>query len=407
MRAPRFVVVKLPRGALFICGALLALLAATALLRGGTVPAVAPSEVLRGKRVAIDPGHGGVDPGAVGVRGTLEKDVVLAIAKLLDPLMKRAGAETLLLREDDRELATDPGGYGTRQRRDLSLRAERANAFGADVYISLHANSFPSPKWSGAQVFYEPDNEASRRLAIAIQERLAQTFPGNNRKARPGDYFVLKKAQMPGVVVEVGFLSNPEEERLLGTLAHQRQVAEAILLGVADFFAAGEHGRPGVDGEIEAEEKQAAAPTLLTPGELVLYFPFEEGEGDELALLVARLPVHLEDAPVLERVAYALRRVVDGPPGGGPLLPAAPPGTKVLGVELSGGHLRVDLSREVSERFWGGGKSEELLIRSLVLTAAQFPGVEAVEISVEGERERTLAGHIDLSTPFAAGAAVR
>ena len=406
MRAVRFVVVKLPRGSFALCGAFLALLAAALLLKGGAVPAVAPGEALRGKRAVIDPGHGGVDPGAVGIRGTLEKDVVLSIAKLLGPLMERAGAETLLLRESDRELATEPGEYGTRQRRDLALRAERANAFGADVYVSLHANSFPSPKWSGAQVFYEPGDEASRRLAVAIQERLVRAFPGNGRKARPGDYFVLKQARMPAVVVEVGFLSNPEEEQLLGAPVHQRKVAEAVFLGVADFFAAQEEGRsPGFEEELEAEEAQAAARAPAAPGELRLYFPFEEDEGGGLVPVVERLPAHLEDAPVLERVAYALKRLVEGPPGGGPLFPAAPPGTKVLGVELSQGRVRVDLSREVSDRFWGGGRSEELLVRSLVLTAAQFPGVETVEISVEGEGERTLAGHVDLSAPFAAGSA--
>lgn len=405
MRAPRFLVVKLSRRGIALCGALLALLAASALLREGAVPTLAPAEALRGKRVAIDPGHGGVDPGAVGVRGTLEKDVVLAIARLLGPLMERAGAQVLLLREDDRELATDPGEYGTRQRRDLALRAEGASVFGADLYISLHANSFPSPKWSGAQVFYKPGDDASRRLAVAIQERLAQAFPDNGRKAKPGDFFVLKQARMPAVVVEVGFLSNPEEEQLLGTPAHQRKLAEAILLGVAGYLAAGEDGGPGLEAEPDAEEVKGAAPTLSTPDELRLYFPFEEDEEGGLVPVAERLPAHLEGAPAAERIAYALRRLVQGPPGEGPLLPAAPPGTKVLGVELSDGRLQVDLSREVSDRFWGGAASEELLVRSLLLTAAQFPGVEVVELSVEGERARTLAGHVDLASPFALWAA--
>src|SRR5690606_27412369 len=101
------------------------------------------------------------------------------------------------------------------KRADLSRRVELANQAGADIYLSLHANSFPSARWSGAQTFYYPGKLDGEELAVAIQSELLKVDPQNTRQARPGEYYVLERTNMPAVVVEVGFLSNPQEEELL------------------------------------------------------------------------------------------------------------------------------------------------------------------------------------------------
>lgn len=189
-----------------------------------------------GKVVVLDAGHGGADPGAVGRSGVLEKDVVLDVARSLERLLNRVAVYTMMVRDGDYDLA--PDGARSRKQEDLSRRVGMANDAKADLYISLHANSFPSPRWSGAQTFYYPGKDEGKRLAQSIQARLREAFPQNTRLARPGDYYVLKQTDMPAVVVEVGFLSNPEEEQLLSTIRHRHALAQAVFMGIVDYLVA-------------------------------------------------------------------------------------------------------------------------------------------------------------------------
>ena len=125
-------------------------------------PAAAPvADAISGRIVAIDAGHGGPDPGAIGVSGAREKDITLAIAIKLEQLLRRAAVFTLLTRTGDHDLVQgEPVAH--RQREDLQRRAALVNGSGAHVFVSLHANSFPSPVWSGAQTFYLDGEEIGR-----------------------------------------------------------------------------------------------------------------------------------------------------------------------------------------------------------------------------------------------------
>lgn len=202
-------------------------------------PAVAlPPGLASRHTVVVDPGHGGPDPGAVGAAGTLEKDVVLAVAQELARYLTQAGIRTLLTRTEDRRLAEEAGSLKHRQVEDLNRRARLAQEAGATLLVSIHANAFPSPRWSGAQTFYQEGEAESRRLAEAIQAQLVRRLPPNRRQARPADYRLLREAEMPAVIVEVGFLSNPEEERKLRDRAYQGRVAEAIFHGIMDYLSA-------------------------------------------------------------------------------------------------------------------------------------------------------------------------
>ncbi|BAS27081.1 N-acetylmuramoyl-L-alanine amidase [Limnochorda pilosa] len=191
-----------------------------------------------GHTVVVDPGHGGPDPGAVGGAGTLEKDVVLAVGLELARYLSRAGVRVVLTRNGDTRLVDESGSLKRRQVEDLNLRARRAHEVSASVLVSIHANSFPSPRWSGAQTFYQVGEEESRRLAEAIQAQLVRRLPPNRRVARPADYRVLRESRMPAVVVELGFLSNPDEEVRLRDPAYQGRLAEAIFHGIMDYLSA-------------------------------------------------------------------------------------------------------------------------------------------------------------------------
>lgn len=194
-------------------------------------------ERISGRLIVIDPGHGGYDPGAVSVHGALEKDIVLAIAKHLGQLLNQASIYTLFTREEDNIAAPVPNsGLLNRKRQDLIGRVDLANKAEADLFISIHCNSFPQSVWSGAQVFFYPGREKSKRLAVAIQTELVKRLGPNRRQANAGDYRVLKDTRMPAVMVEVGFLSNPKEAEFLADPTYQERVANSIYQGILRYY---------------------------------------------------------------------------------------------------------------------------------------------------------------------------
>lgn len=205
-------------------------------------PAVVPASTtsvgtVAGKTIILDAGHGGIDPGAVSSTGILEKDLTLAVAKELGELLARAGAEVVLVRHGDYDLAdSSEEDLLKRKRQDLERRVFIAEEAQAHLYISIHANYFPSPIWYGAQTFYQEGEVEGERLAKAIQAELVKRLGPNTRTALPGNFRVLRDTSMPGALVEVGFLSNPREARMLADPAYQKRVAEAIFAGIHNYY---------------------------------------------------------------------------------------------------------------------------------------------------------------------------
>lgn len=196
---------------------------------------------LTGTIILIDPGHGGPDGGATSREGIVEKDVTLAIALYLRDFLQESGALVQMTRETDIELSTpEAKKMGRRKVEDLQNRLRLINREEVDYFVSIHSNSIDSPRWRGAQTFYHPKYKANRSLAYWIQEELKRNLENTNRQEKMSqDLFLLKHAENPGVLVEVGFLSNPEEAEQLGTEEYQKQVASSIYLGILRH-AAGE-----------------------------------------------------------------------------------------------------------------------------------------------------------------------
>lgn len=194
---------------------------------------------LTGKVIVIDPGHGGVDGGAVGRGGeTIEKEIALDISLMLRDYLQEAGAYVVMTRETDRDLAPDDvRGYSRRKTKDLFSRLEIINAPDRDLFISIHLNAIPSPRWRGAQTFYNPTNDDSRDLSLFIQDELRENLENTDRLAkRLSSVFLLKEANIPGAIVEVGFLSNPTEAELLNESDYQNKVAASIYRGILRYF---------------------------------------------------------------------------------------------------------------------------------------------------------------------------
>lgn len=183
------------------------------------------------KNIVIDAGHGGFDPGKVAADGTEEKGINLEIASRLQGYLEQGGAFVLNTRISDEAV-------GQSKREDLKKRVETANTNNADMFISVHQNSFPQNNVKGAQVFYNKNSEESKRLAVMIQKRLKEVADTNNERVAKANenYYVLKKINIPAVIVECGFLSNGTEKELLSTKEYQEKLAWAIYMGILDYY---------------------------------------------------------------------------------------------------------------------------------------------------------------------------
>jgi N-acetylmuramoyl-L-alanine amidase len=192
---------------------------------------------LTGKIILIDPGHGGPDGGA-GDKKTLEKDISLSVSLKIRDYLQEQGALVIMTRDSDKDLA-NPGtkGYSRRKVEDLKERLKMINQNDIDLYVSVHLNAIPSARWSGAQTFYASQYEENAKAAKFIQDELRKNLGNTTRNAKPlNSVYILKNAKKPGVLVEIGFLSNPGEKAQLKTDSYQQKVAESIYRGVSRYF---------------------------------------------------------------------------------------------------------------------------------------------------------------------------
>lgn len=190
------------------------------------------------KTVVIDPGHGGIDPGKVGVNGSIEKDINLAISLKLKECLLAKGYEAVMTREDGEGLYSDTDV--NKKAADMNKRCEIIEKAGADLAVSIHQNSYPEPEVSGAQVFYYKHSAQGKKLAEILQEQLKDKLDKENRRVCKSNdnYYMLIHTPCPTVIVECGFLSCPAEETKLADEAYQQMIAEAIAEGIDNYFEA-------------------------------------------------------------------------------------------------------------------------------------------------------------------------
>lgn len=202
-------------------------------LDGLMAPAVRPVSVTRAAPLILDAGHGGEDGGAVSVTGVPESRVNLEIVQKLRDTLALYGVDPVVLREEDVSLH-DPEASTLREKKrsDLKNRVRAVEAVEGGALLSIHQNSYPGSQYRGAQVFYAPTG-GSRELAELLQTALREELqPDNGRKAKPipESVYLMNHVSCPAVLVECGFLTNPEEEALLRDGGYQRQLA-AVLAG--------------------------------------------------------------------------------------------------------------------------------------------------------------------------------
>lgn len=199
------------------------------------------------KKVCLDMGHGGYDPGAVGPGGTKEKDVTLPIGLKVGAYLQTAGVTMIYTRTGDHV------PWPSNLNKDLAARCKIANDSGADVFVSIHANSSINVTAKGNEIYTTPGQGSADALANSIHARVKAAFPGLTYREdiRDGDpdkeanFYVLRNTKMPAVLSELGFISNPAEEKMLASQEFQDKAALAIAQGIGDYL--------GVDIPVQAD----------------------------------------------------------------------------------------------------------------------------------------------------------
>ena len=184
--------------------------------------------------IVIDAGHGGRDDGCSGVNGTKESEINLSIAKKLEEYLNTLGIKVVLTRCDGNGLyEANVDNYKVS---DMNNRLKIINEANADMVISIHQNSYADKSQKGAQTFFQESDEKSKEFAQSIQSQLISHLPNARSEAIKGDYYLLKESGVPAVIVECGYLTNVDEEKLLNTVDYQSKVAYTIMCGVVNYF---------------------------------------------------------------------------------------------------------------------------------------------------------------------------
>lgn len=199
---------------------------------------VVTTKKFNGKTVVIDPGHGGDDPGKIGVNKEKEKDVNLAISKKLFQVLNEQGYKVVLTRSEDVVLGD---GDKFSKISDLNKRCEIINnAYEENnkcIMVSIHQNSFTQTSVHGAQSFYFQRSEQSKLLGETLQKILNEKVNEKEKKAKPNDsYYILINSKCPGIIVECGFLSNSDEATKLTNETYQKELAEILSEGISTYF---------------------------------------------------------------------------------------------------------------------------------------------------------------------------
>ncbi len=188
---------------------------------------------LLGKVIYLDAGHGGLDPGTI-YKNIYEKDINLIICEKLQKILEKNGAIVYQTRYGDYDLSNN--NTNTRKKSDLNNRAKIINESNADIYISIHLNSITSSTWSGAQVFYDDINDKNKIFADIMQQQLKQDLKTNREVKEIKDILLNRKVTIPGILIEAGFLSNPNDRYLLRQDDYQEKIANSIKNGLVKYF---------------------------------------------------------------------------------------------------------------------------------------------------------------------------
>lgn len=220
------------------------------------------------KKVTLDPGHGGKDPGAIGPTGVMEKNITLPVCQKVAGYLLPAGIDVRLTHDTD-SIPWQTGNIN----KDLAARCKIANDWGADIFVSVHTNSAANTTAHGNEIYTTSGQGSADALANCIHNRYKAAFPeltyredwSDGDADKEAGFYVLKNTNMPAVLTELAFISNPQEEKLLASPEFQAKAALAIAQGIGDYFGVG----IPLQGEFEPEKPRIQVGGAVLEGILV------------------------------------------------------------------------------------------------------------------------------------------
>ncbi len=227
---------------LLLCAACAICYTLARFMSGDTAAAIAKTEERRLPVIVIDAGHGGIDSGAVGIDGSLEKEINLAVAERIAMLCRLSGIECAMTRTEDHMLA-DESMKSHRKMTDLKNRLAVVNSITESgekaLLVSIHMNNFSSPKYSGLQVWYSPNTDKSAQLASYVQSYARTWLDSRNTreiKRATSAIYMLERSSVPSILIECGFMSNPEECASLSNEEYRTKLAVTIFSALCDYL---------------------------------------------------------------------------------------------------------------------------------------------------------------------------
>lgn len=187
---------------------------------------------IKDKIITLDPGHGGSDPGAIGASGLKEKQITLEISMRVKELLEKEGAKVYMTRTTDKDVYAPNAS----DRAELQARVNVAEKHNSDLFLSLHINSSVNKSVGGFSSYYYPKTDNDLKIAKTIQDKFAKNFGVDNLGVRQANFYVVKRCSMPATLLEMCFISNPKEEKLMKSKWFQKKTARLIVEGVKNYF---------------------------------------------------------------------------------------------------------------------------------------------------------------------------
>jgi N-acetylmuramoyl-L-alanine amidase len=361
------------------------------LLSAGLFTVVETLSSLKDKVIVIDAGHGGQDPGAQ-YGGIKEKDLNLDLAFRLKEVLIAKGCKVIMTREEDKDFFLPNFVRGRLAKRaELSERVRLATLNNADLFVSIHANSFKGSSY-GMETYYNAKSASSKALAERIQSQLREVQPDNKRKAKSGDYYLLNETKMPSVLIEVGFLSNPRERRLLQQESYKLNISEAITQGIENYF---QDYPLGIQETVQTFTGQTG-PIPSPQNHYTLYFP--STDSNNLIPEEHEASSNWTKLSPSQKIQTLISELLQGSKNQAAFFPI--PAAQLSEVQLQNGIATLNFDKSLKDSFSGGAAEEELVIESIVWTTTQLGNIQGVRILINGESNDSIGGHISLSQTF-------
>lgn len=354
---------------------------------------------MQGKTVVIDPGHGGNDPGCIHRDKIMEKNITLMVARELAQMLEMEGATVRLTRDGDYQ----PGQklFFWKRKDNLDERIAIAQKNKADILLSLHINSSPKTNKAGAVVFYNQTKRLDQRLAQNIQQELIHIPDMVKRTSHARNYYILNHLEIPAAAVELGYISNDKDRQHLVDAMYHEKLARSICTGIVNYFNDSREAVLSEDPEIPIPDRDNNIQANEANMDILPNLYFVPKIKTRLFIAAEEMdPVDMANTSVEKLARFALEQLADGPRQTKDLRPCIPDGIAFNDFKVSGSLATVDLSVTSEKPGYISSEEEWAAVSSISYTLFELPVIQQVQISINGQQSKTLAGHIDISEPL-------